>query len=62
MVFSAWRHEYGYNVEAQIELAQSHSRWVMDARYYTSVSSWVHRATMRRLSFGLLAVCVTVPS
>ena len=28
-------HEYGYNVEAQIQLSQAHPLWVMDARYYT---------------------------
>lgn len=42
-------HEYGYNVEAQIELAQSHSRWVMDARYYTKrveLGSSGHYATL----------------
>jgi len=28
-------HEYGYNVEAQIDLAKVHPLWVMDDRYYT---------------------------
>ena len=28
-------HEYGYNVDAQIELSKSLPRWVMDDRYYT---------------------------
>ncbi len=28
-------HEYGYNVSAQIDLANVHSNWVMDARYYS---------------------------
>ena len=28
-------HEYGYNVDAQIELTQKYTNWVMDSRYYT---------------------------
>jgi len=28
-------HEYGYNVDAQLELAKLHRKWIMDARYYT---------------------------
>ncbi len=28
-------HEYGYNVDAQLELPSLYPNWVMDARYYT---------------------------
>ncbi|CAE8610671.1 unnamed protein product [Polarella glacialis] len=28
-------HEYGYNVDAQLELSKEHPTWVMDARYYS---------------------------
>jgi len=28
-------HEYGYNVQAQIDLHNTHPTWIMDARYYT---------------------------
>lgn len=28
-------HEYGYNVEAQIELTKLHQNWIIDARYYS---------------------------
>eukprot|EP00756_Hemistasia_phaeocysticola_P034572 Hpha_TRINITY_DN16528_c1_g3::TRINITY_DN16528_c1_g3_i1::g.137259::m.137259/K14379/ACP5; tartrate-resistant acid phosphatase type 5 len=28
-------HEYGYNVDAQIELGKQYPHWVMDARYYS---------------------------
>jgi len=28
-------HEYGYNVDAQIDLGKIYKTWVMDARYYT---------------------------
>eukprot|EP01062_Namystynia_karyoxenos_P031297 TRINITY_DN23226_c1_g1_i1.p1 TRINITY_DN23226_c1_g1~~TRINITY_DN23226_c1_g1_i1.p1 ORF type:complete len:431 (+),score=174.57 TRINITY_DN23226_c1_g1_i1:85-1293(+) len=28
-------HEYGYNVDAQIELGKKYPNWVLDARYYT---------------------------
>lgn len=28
-------HEYGYNVDVQIELSKQHPNWVMDARYFT---------------------------
>ena len=28
-------HEYGYNVDAQIELANIYTNWIMDSRYYT---------------------------
>lgn len=41
-------HEYGYDVQAQIDLHKVHPTWVMDARYYTRrVSlSLLHSATM----------------
>lgn len=28
-------HEYGYNVDAQIELSKKYKNWIMDARYYS---------------------------
>lgn len=28
-------HEYGYNVQAEIDYAMINSRWIMDSRYYT---------------------------
>merc|ERR1711907_381525 len=28
-------HEYGYNVQAQVDLSKIHKNWVMDDRYYT---------------------------